>query len=248
MKSAFVAAMVATAAHCFTLTDWSKAKNETFLDGKIAVNLSTATEWYWGLRSPVQWAKWEDYHEAWSWAEEVYTKWTWSFEGGARFIQDGETMFGLQLTPWIRFFDITFFENLFYVWPHEFEGMEAWSHCNYMGWWFKFAQGFIDLQVTDRECKVGVHAYLADSVDPDCFSATYSVDKVKMYKLKPFYKKEEGMYGWGMNSCEDTAFSRHKLEERSFLDAFKSAASDVQDAAGEGEVDFDDDDYYYGYY
>ena len=142
-----------------------------------------------------------------------------------------------------------FFENLFYVWPHEFEGMEAWSHCNYMGWWFKFAQLYVDVSVTDRECKVGVHAYLADSVDPDCFSSTYTIDKAKLMKLKPFYKKEEGMYGWGMNSCEDTEFSRHKLEERSFLDAFKSAANDVKDNAGEGiEAEDATDDYYYGYY
>merc|ERR1719197_613947 len=105
MKSAFVACLVATAANAFTLTEWTKVRNETFLDGKIVVNLDTTTEWYWGIRSPVQWAKYESYHEAWSWAEEVYTKWTWSFSGGARFVQGGETMFGLVLTPWIRFFD-----------------------------------------------------------------------------------------------------------------------------------------------
>ena len=78
MKGTFALGLLATATQAFKLTTWSKAESQSVLDGRIALSFSADTEWYWGIRSPVQWAKYENYHEAISWSEEAYTKFTFN--------------------------------------------------------------------------------------------------------------------------------------------------------------------------
>jgi len=130
--------------------------------------------------------------------------------------------------------------------------MEAWDHCNYMGWWFKTAQLFVDLTIKTRECRIGTHAAIIDGAGLGCYSVDYEIKKAVNIKVAPFHKKEEGMYGWGINSCKDAAaFDRHENEERSFLDALRNSASEIQDDASNlDDVEFEeaDEDYYDNYY
>jgi hypothetical protein len=136
-------------------------------------------------------------------------------------------LFGLTVSPWIMFWDIAFFENLFYVWP-EVDAMvedyeEAtfdWQHCNYMGWWYKTGRIYLDVGINNRECKVGVHSYLVKNVEADCYGAAYTLSKVKYWKISPFDKYKNGMYEWGMNSCQDEwRFDQRDAVERNFWDS-----------------------------
>lgn len=248
MRTSFASALLATAATAYQLSVVNVNTSQNLLDNKIAIAADVSTEWYWGLRSPVRWALFEDWHEAWSWTEEVYTKWNVTSYASVAFNRNGATYLGLKIAPWLRIFDIAFFENLFVVWPHEFGSAEAWDHCNYMGWWYKMGQLFVDIEVTLRECAVGVHNYIDSSTGWGCSSATYGVKKVINKKLKPFYKKEEGMYGKGYNTCDEAAeFDRHANEERSFWDSLKGSMEEVQESAGDvadgEEIDLEDGDY-----
>jgi hypothetical protein len=77
MKGTFALALMATAATSMKLTAWNqKIFNDNLLDNKLSINWNANSEWYWGIRSPIQWAKFENYHEAISWSEEAYTKFT----------------------------------------------------------------------------------------------------------------------------------------------------------------------------
>lgn len=220
------------------------------------------TEWYFGIRSPVQWGKYEHWHEAVTWSEEVYSKaYTQTTVGANLFDSKGKGIFGLTLTPWALWWDIAFLENLFYVWTTSDEevlqGVDQWTHCNYTGWWFRFAKIYLDIGVMNRECKVGVHDYLDKDGKWACMSATHNISKAAGWKIGGFYKYEEGAYAWApFQSCQEhAAFDRHEYQERSFLDAFKQAAEEVQEAdlddaelvEDEPAEDANDYDDYYGF-
>merc|ERR1712048_276921 len=110
LMKAFALGLLATAATAganFKLKDYAKSKQETILDSRIAIDVGFSTEWYWGLRSPVQWGKKEDYHEAITWSEELYTKAyfdTYAFVG--LYESNGTGWFGLTISPWIPFWDM----------------------------------------------------------------------------------------------------------------------------------------------
>lgn len=80
MKAAFAIALatVATAATMdqasHKLQVYSKSENQSFLSGRFTLAETFATEWWWGIRSPVAWAEYMRYHEAVYWAEEAYTR------------------------------------------------------------------------------------------------------------------------------------------------------------------------------
>jgi hypothetical protein len=116
MKSFVSAALLAAAANAYTLTAWSESQSESLLDGDLAVTLYATSEWYWGHRSPAQWAKYEDYHEAWSLATEFYTKFYFSTSMTAAFSDSEGVLFGMTVAPWILFWDVAFGEFLFYAW------------------------------------------------------------------------------------------------------------------------------------
>jgi hypothetical protein len=239
MKGTFALGLLATATEAYKLTTWSKSKSESVADGRIALGFSTETEWYWGIRSPVQWAKFEDYHEAISWSEEAYTKFAWYTSASATLSKsNGESLFGLTVAPWIMFWDIAFLENLWYLWPElgdEEKSITEWDHCNYMGWWYKTARIYLDIGVITRECSIGVHAYIDQNANFDCYPASYSLSKVKYWKIKPFDRNKNGMYEWGINHCQDyDKFDQRDLIEKSFLDSIKGDAKEMQ------ETDLDD--------
>ena len=144
---------------------------------------------------------------------------------------DGSIISSVTLTPWFLFWDIAFFENLFYVWPHEqyddmgHEVSEAWSHCNYQGWWYKMSTFYVDVAVSQRECTVGTYDYFMDDGTWTCSGVgVYSVSKVMAKKIKPWAAKEYGMYDWGFNSCVEgdfVNFDARPGQVRSLLDSLK---------------------------
>lgn len=165
MRAAFASALLATAASAYQLTVWSESSTTSLASNRLTVSAYVDTEWYWGLRSKFRWGLFEDWHEAWAWGEEVYTSWNLRSSLSVDLKKsNGVLLYGITLKPWIRFWDIVFFENLLTVWPHEFGEAEAWDHCNYMGWWYKMGQWFVDVDVRMYECKLGVHGQLANSV------------------------------------------------------------------------------------
>lgn len=209
-----------------------------------------STEWYWGLRSPVQWGKKESYQEAITWSEEVYTKAYFDTYGGAAIhASNGDGWFGLTINPWILFWDVAMIENLFYIWPKTDENPwidddKRFDWCNYTGWWYKMGILYIDFTVMTRECSIGVYDTLVDSGDWRCFSSTYTVNKATYMKLKPYNFAENGMYEWGpKNTChEHPHFDRWDGVERGFLDALKGTKESVDDAEFDDVYDNDWED------
>ena len=130
------------------------------------------------------------------------------------------------------------------------EGTYDWEHCNYMGWWYKTARIYLDIGVNNRECKVGVHSYLSQSVKPDCFGASYSLSKVKYWKLKPFERYKNGMYKSGYNTCQDDhpRFDQRDLVERSFLDSLTGDFDEMKETDSDDIKTDDQSDSGYGYY
>lgn len=218
----FTLALVATATSAFQLQDWSKSYTELLVDNRIGLTYGASTECYWGLRQPVQWALYEDYHEAVSMASELYSNFYASAYAGATLNNgSGVALFGLTLTPKILFWDIAFLENLLYVWPpSELYDRDGWDMCTYQGWWFKTGRFYVDISATTRECVVGTYDFLIDSGSYGCAPASYTVNKAVAMKIPNYAFKEEGMFGWGPNGCADNdKFDRHEAKEGSFLDS-----------------------------
>lgn len=101
--------------------DYAKTDSQSWIEGATFTTAQTlTTECYWGLRSPVRWAKHEYWHEAVSWSEELYTKaYVYSTLSAALTQSDGVVVMGVSVNPWISFWDIAFLENLWYYWPNE---------------------------------------------------------------------------------------------------------------------------------
>jgi len=110
--------------------------------------------------------------------------------------------------------------------------IKAGDHCNYQGWWYKTGELWVDITIMNRECNVGVYSYINDSVDPRCFDNSYTLSKVKKWKLKPYNHYENGMYEAApMNSCQDyPAFNQRDAVFRSFMDSVKGSKKKSDEA------------------
>ena len=233
MKAEFTLALLATASTAYKLKDWTANPFNFAMTGYV--NWTMAAEWYYGLRSPVQWAKYEHWHESISWGEEIFTKLdpstTVSFglkdANGAQY-QD-VVVFGVDVKPHFLIFDLVFLENQFYFWPETNEDLdaEAYTYCNYMGWWYKALTLYVDLKFTTRNCNYGLYGTVFEDGEWQCGTNSYSLPKTKAWKMKPFSLYKQGMYGWGWNTCEDiAAFDARYLEEGSLLDSLKETSED----------------------
>ena len=229
MKFAFLTAVLATAATAHKLTTWSKSESVTALDSKLALNLGASSEWCWGLRSPVAWAEYMDYHSAVTWIEELYTYWYFNTSAQLSFTQsNGTTLFNVAIKPYLNIMDIAFAEMMLMYWQKEGE------HCWYGGWWMEFMYLFVDVDITTRECKVGTHAYLFKSDNYHCSSTAYSVSEVYYKPLTKIARYNEGRYDWGWNTCQEYGeFKMHSTEVRSIKDALESAKDDSSDVAND---------------
>lgn len=89
-----------------------------------------------------------------------------------------------------------------------------------MGWWYKTGFYGIDVMFSSKECRIGVHDYLVDDGDWNCFTGTYFVDIVKFWITENWTAYRNGMYDWGYNTCQDykPAFAQRKAVAASFQD------------------------------
>ena len=125
MRTSFFAALMATAASAYKLTDFNVSDTISVTDG-LSIKWEFSAEIWLGLRNPVMFAEYMDWKEAVAILGEVYSfsqaqpmlNITWNND-------NGYPIFYLTAWPRIQGWDIAFFEELFMYWPKTEE------HCNY---------------------------------------------------------------------------------------------------------------------
>lgn len=234
MKGAFALGLATVATAAFNdqksakLQVYSKVKSQNFLSGRLVVGEVFDTEWWWGIRSPVDWAEFMKYHEAVYWAEELYTKMVLNSSVTATLSEsNGKIIIGATVNPYLTVMDIAFWENLFMWWPKKEEDRTCW----YNGWWFEIMYLYVDLSLVLRECKVGTHDYLFNSGKFACSATGGGYIWEAYYKpLTKLARYNEGRYDASWDSCHEFEdFKMHEKEVRSIKEAFEGVKDDSED-------------------
>lgn len=263
---AFTTAALAGLASAYRLSSFEIVNDsKTFMDSKLAISWASEFFWEWGLRSPVQWADFESWHEVVTWKEQLFTDAQVTADLSVMlYDSDFNTLFGLVVSPYLIIADIALFENIFYYWPpaswESFEDMTDdvadaaedeeeklglfKDHCNYQGWWMELFTLKVDVALTLRSCEMGVYDTLVDSGSLACGESWGEVEELFEFPIKPFHRFTNGMYDkdWNINTCEDykSRIQGRDLEVRSLKEALK----EVQEEDGDAEVRLNNVDYW----